>query len=89
MRISLEEELLLNAHRKDCEYSHGLLSEAFLDEGILVCPCGKRIKLCCLLTGKKFIDLGDQLGELRDKLNDSFRNDRDAEVIASISTSFN
>ena len=85
MRVSLEEELLLNADGKDCEDCHGLRSESFLDEGILVIPAGKSIELLCLLARQELVDLGDQFGELRDKLYDSFRNERYTKVVASVS----
>ena len=74
---------------KDCEYSHGLLGEAVLDEGILICPGRKRIERLCLLAREELVDLSDQFGELRDKLYDAFRNEGNTEVVAIISACLN
>ena len=82
VRISLEEELLLDSLRKDCEYSHGLLGQAFFDECILVSPGWKSIELICLAACEKLVDLLDQYGELRNELYDTLRDDSNTEVHA-------
>ena len=48
VRISLQEQLLLNAFRQDCEYSHGFFRQTVFDERIFFFPGRKCIERICL-----------------------------------------
>ena len=48
VRISLQEQLLLNAFRQDCEYSHGFFGQTVFDERIFFFPGRKCIERICL-----------------------------------------
>ena len=80
MRVSVEEQLLLDGLRKDREDFHGFLRQAFFDERILCVPIRKRIEFCRLASCKKLIDLGDQDRELRNEFDNALRDDDNAEV---------
>ena len=82
VRISLEEELLLDALRKDIEYLESVCRKASLDELILSVPIRKSIELLCLLASEELVDLSDESGELRYELYDTLRDDGNTEVVA-------
>src|SRR5699024_423048 len=82
VRISLQEQLLLNRLGKDCKYSHRLLGKTFLDEGILLFPARKRIERIRLAAREKLVDLADQSGELRNELNYALRNHNYTKVVS-------
>ena len=82
VRISVEEQLLLDSLRKDREDFHGFLRQAFFDECILRIPVRKSIELCCLASCEKLIDLSDQDREFRNEFDNTLRDDDNAEVHA-------
>ena len=82
MRVSLEEELLLDALGKDIKYLESISGKASLDEFILSVPVRKSIELSCLLASEELIDLSDESGELRNELYDTLRDDSNTEVVA-------
>ena len=82
VRVSLQEQLLLDGLGKNREHSHGLLGQSLLNEGVLLSPGGKRVERVCLAACQKLVDLADQDGELRNELNHALRNDNDAKVLS-------
>ena len=50
VRVSLEEELLLDALRKDVENLESVSGKACLDELVLSVPIRESVELCCLLA---------------------------------------
>ena len=84
--VTLQEELLLDALGQDGEYRHGFLGQTVFDKGVLVLPGGQRVKLGGLFTGQQLVDLGNQHGELGNKLHDTLGDDGHAEVPALCGT---
>ena len=80
MRVSLQEQLLLNGLRKDLKYLHGFRAQSFADKCIFFIPASQLIELSCLASRKHLIDLSDQRRELRDKFDNTLGNDHNAEV---------
>ena len=81
MRVSLEEELLLDALGKDIENLESISGKACLDELILSVPVRKSVELSCLLACEELVDLSDESGELRNELYDTLRDDCNTEVV--------
>ncbi len=82
MRVSVEEQLLLDSLRKDREDFHGLLRQAFFDKCILRIPIRKCVELCCLASREKLVDLSDQDREFRNEFDNTLRDDDNTEVHA-------
>ena len=82
MRVALHEQLLLNCLRQDSEYSHGLLGQTLLDKCILLSPGSQSVEFVSFAAGQKLVDLLNQNGELRNKLNHTLRDDSYTKVHA-------
>ena len=89
MRVTLEEELLLDALRENIENLEGIGGKTGLDEVILCVPVRKSIELRCVFACEQLVDLSDQSRELRNELYDTFRNNCYTEVLAIVTTLFN
>ena len=89
MRVTLEEELLLDALRQNIEYLESIHGETSLDEIILCVPVRKSIESSCLFACKKLVDLSDESRELRYEFNDTLRNNSYTEVLTIVATLFN
>ena len=59
VRVTLEEELLLDALRENIEYLEGFSGKTGLDEIILRVPVRKSIELCRVFACEQLVDLSD------------------------------
>ena len=78
--IPLQKELLLDALGQNGEDLHRFLGQAFLNKSILLFPGGQSTELNSFATGQQLVDLGNQLGELRDKFHHAFGDNGNTEV---------
>ena len=80
VRVTLEEELLLNGSGQNGEDSHRLFGQTGFDESVLFSPGGQGVEGVGLCACQQLVDLGDQHGEFGNELHDALGDDGNAEV---------